>query len=426
VCGFRNKLNYPDMHLFSADEIESSGERSLPGEGRALISECYQRSVALLKENAGPYGIVASSECEKAVCRNYTSVFARDAGMAALGMTASGDPELIAAVRAGLLTLVRHQGLNGQIPNFVKPDLGEVDFWYLGCVDATLWWLIAVAFYRHSAPCGVISDEFQPGVEKALRWLMSQEHQGLFLLQQNEASDWADVMPRSGFVLYSNALWYLVKSLYRPDSAAGTKANFNEIFFPFGDVLPDERRAQVLTRHARNDARRRDLYLSFLSLSGWGDEGDVFGNILALLCGLPDASERQRMADILIRENVSEPFPVRVVLDPLDESNSWWRPYMLRHNQNLPHQYHNGGIWPFVGGFWVILLGGLGKKELAAEELFRLAVLNRVNDWQFNEWFHGKTGEAMGMPGQSWNAAMFILAFHMLQSDADFFPFPGL
>ena len=46
------------------------------------------------------------------------------------------------------------------------------------------------------------------------------EHQRFFLLQQNEATDWADIMPRSGFVLYSNALWYLVKRLYALPKAA--------------------------------------------------------------------------------------------------------------------------------------------------------------------------------------------------------------
>ena len=37
-----------------------------------------------------------------------------------------------------------------------------------------------------------------------LNGCLAQEHQRFFLLQQNEASDWADIMPRSGFVLYTN------------------------------------------------------------------------------------------------------------------------------------------------------------------------------------------------------------------------------
>ena len=102
--------------------------------------------------------------------------------------------------------------------------------------------------------------------------------------------------------------------------------------------------------------------------------------------------------------------PIRVVGAPIEPEHPLWRRYMERHAQNLPFQYHNGGIWPFVGGFWVLLLARQGRPEEARAELARLADLNRINGWEFNEWFHGRTGAPMGMPGQSWNAALFLLA----------------
>ena len=43
-----------------------------------------------------------------------------------------------------------------------------------------------------------------------------------------------------------------------------------------------------------------------------------------------------------------------------------------------------------------------------------MARANQVNDWEFNEWFQGQTGRPLGMPGQSWNAAMYLLAFRAL------------
>jgi glycogen debranching enzyme len=381
-----------------------------------IIEECYRRSVLLLKENARPYGLTASRECEKALCRNYSSLFARDAAISAPGMIASGDPELIGVAKAGILTLAAHQAPNGQIPNYVKPDLQEVDFWYLGCIDATLWWLIAVAFYDRSRPEDGIGRQLEEGTALALQWLLSQEHQGLFLLQQNEASDWADIMPRSGFVLYSNALWHLVKTLYNVGTADLTRRNFREVFFPFGVGPSGLRRLGVLTAPVRKEARRREFYLSFLNLSGWGEEGDILGNIMSLLCGMSEGREAQDMADALLRERIHEPYPVRVVLEPIEETSCHWRPYMKRHDQNRPWQYHNGGIWPFVGAFWVMLLARLGRADLAWNELGRVAELNRINDWEFNEWVHGKTGAPMGMPGQSWNAALFLLAFHELRA----------
>ena len=56
---------------------------------------------------------------------------------------------------------------------------------------------------------------------------------GLALVQQNEASDWADIMPRSGFVLYINALWYWVKKLYRLPGAEVMRDYANQLLYPF-------------------------------------------------------------------------------------------------------------------------------------------------------------------------------------------------
>ena len=78
-------------------------------------------------------------------------------------------------------------------------------------------------------------------------------------------------------------------------------------------------------------------------------------------------------------------------------------------------QYHNGGSWPFIGGFWVLALASVGQYDQALKELEKLAHANYVNNWAFHEWFHGQSGEPSGMLGQSWNAAMFLLARYGLE-----------
>ena len=55
--------------------------------------------------------------------------------------------------------------------------------------------------------------------------------------------------------------------------------------------------------------------------------------------------------------------------------------------------------------FWAMALASLGRSPEAADALSRVARMNSVNGWAFHEWFHGRTGEPRGMPGQSWNAA---------------------
>ncbi|MFN3532615.1 MAG: amylo-alpha-1,6-glucosidase, partial [Candidatus Brocadia sp.] len=255
-----------------------------------LIWECYTRSLRLLKNNKTPAGIIACAKSKKAVDRSYASIFGRDAAICSLGMIASKDRELVHNAKTSILTLAQYQAPNGQIPKYVKPEVKEVDFWYSGCIDATLWWLIAINFYDRFFPEEQFAEQLRTATDRALNWLFCQEHQGVFLLQQNEASDWADIMPRSGFVLYSNALWYHVKKLYKISTADRTRHYFKTIFFPFDKAVPEHRRVRILMHYIRNRARRRDFYLSFVNFSFCGEEIDVFGNILSALFGLAYAS----------------------------------------------------------------------------------------------------------------------------------------
>ncbi|HEY8509840.1 MAG TPA: hypothetical protein VIL32_15865, partial [Steroidobacteraceae bacterium] len=203
-------------------------------------------------------------------------------------MALSGDPVLERGALTGLDTLACHQAPNGQIPKFVDPQRREADFWYLGCIDATLWWLIAIAFLDARGSRGRLRRRFARPIRLAIQWLLAQEHQRFFLLQQNEASDWADIMPRSGFVLYTNALWYRVKTLYGLDHLRETRENFNGLFHPFSAGIAEYRRARLLNDYVLRNSNDRSLYLSFVNFSFFGEEGDVFGNVLAVLSGVAD------------------------------------------------------------------------------------------------------------------------------------------
>lgn len=382
---------------------------------RATIDACAAASLALLRRNLSPHGILAASRTEAAQARRYTRIFGRDAAICVLAMCGSSDATLEQAAVASIDALAREQADNGQIPKYVDPEGRDADFWYLGCIDATLWWLIAVDHLRRHG--GVDATRWQAQVARAIAWLGAQEHPTFRLLQQNEASDWADIMPRSGYVLYSNALWHDVKRRYGLAEAAATAHHFNHLFDPFQRDLPEYHRARLLRHYARRGRRDPGLYLSFVNLAFAGNEGDVFGNLLAVLCGAAGESMGHRIVNTVAAARAHDPWPVRVVLHPLTRQHELWRPYMARHQQNRVHQYHNGGIWPFVGGFWVLALARLGLHELAWQQLGRLAQVNALDDWRFTEWFHGRTLAPMGMAGQSWNAATFLLARRALQGD---------
>lgn len=378
-------------------------------EAEATRSDAHRAAVELLRRNLTPTGVLAASRTPAAEARNYTRIFGRDAAICALGMLASGDGDLEQGARASLETLARHQAANGQIPKYVDPEETEPDFWYVGCIDATLWWLIAVSELSRRESDERFAAGLRGAVDGALNWLLCQEHPRLYLLQQNEASDWADIMPRSGYVLYSNALWYHVKRLYDMADADATKFHFNHLFYPFSRQRPDYRRLRLLTDYVLDGYPGSELYLSFVNLGFWGEEGDVFGNLLAILLGLADPGPAGRILEALRRETVDQPAPVRAVCWPIEPSQCGWRPYMDRHSQNRPWQYHNGGAWPFIGGFWSLALHQCGFRDEAFAALDRLIEANRRDDWAHWEWFHGRSGEAAGMRGQSWNASMYLL-----------------
>jgi hypothetical protein len=334
--------------------------------GHSRVEACRRHSIELLHRNLTPAGILAATPGPKADQRGYTAIFGRDAAVCAIGMALSGDERLQAMAAGGLRTLAEHQAPNGQIAKFVDVHRQEADFWYLGCIDSTLWWLIALVVLDTSLPRTAANRSLQRRYAKqitlAIQWLLAQEHQRFFLLQQNEASDWADIMPRSGFVLYTNALWYFVKRLFGLARGEETLRNFNGLFHPFSAGIAEYRRARLLNDYVLRGARDRDLYLSFVNFSFFGDEGDVFGNLLAVLLGLADARAARRTLDALVRARVHEPYPVRAVTRPIRRTSSLWRPYMARHRQNFVWQYHNGGIWPMLGGFWVTACqAGAGK-----------------------------------------------------------------
>ena len=103
-----------------------------------------------------------------------------------------------------------------------------------------------------------------------------------------------------------------------------------------------------------------------MNFSFFGEEGDVFGNVLAVLCGALERERSRRTLDALLASGVHEPYPVRAVVQPIRRQSALWRPYMARHRQNSAWQYHNGGVWPMVGGFWVAALARLRAQAARA------------------------------------------------------------
>ncbi|MBI4672001.1 MAG: glycogen debranching protein, partial [Chloroflexi bacterium] len=163
----------------------------------------------------------------------------------------------------------------------------------------------------------------------------------------------------------------------------------------------------------------RPFYLPWVAFREYGDWCDALGNALAILTGI---AGKHRSAHILRYMNdvgMAEPYPTKAIYPPIFPGESNWRDYYRSRNLNLPHQYHNGGIWPMVGGFHIAALVRQGWYDEAECLLDLLAQANRrghAHEWEFNEWLHGETGRPMGYTLQAWSAAMFLYAEHALRT----------
>ncbi len=385
-----------------------------------IVDQCYEKSVELLKKNSTASGILACSPSKVAEERNYLSIFGRDASICSLGMLMSGEKELIKSSKNSLETLAKYQNKNGQIPTYVKPLEQKESYWYTSSIDPTLWWLIGLKFYDEKSKDKVkLLSKYKTQVEKAISFLEARENPPFGLLEHNEAADWADIMPRSGYVLNANALWYAVKELYSLSGIKETKKNFNYIFnesskLPLKIKKENTRLARVISHVKRKKTFK--YYLSFVNFASYpkNEDIDVYGNLLAIIFGLSSKADAKRFIEFAKKEKVDEKLLVKASLKPIEKKSKLWREYMKMHNQNLPNKYHNGGIWPFVGGFWVVALYEAGLKKEAKLALEKLAETNKRGNWAFNEWFHGKSKRAMGKADQSWNAGMYVYAYKIV------------
>ena len=405
-----------------------------------LLRTGYAKALDALRRNITPYGFSACSLEDNTVTgtdENYRSVWARDGSITLINTLDIEDEDVRHAARLTLDTLLRAISPTGQIPANVRLDGLRPDYAGVGnicSIDSGLWVIIAFYnYYQRTRDQGFL-HEHMDRLQRAMNWLSAHDSNNDALLEIPEAGDWTDLFGRSYHVLYDEILWF------RANVCFGRMLEFVGDYTRAADYLRWSQtiRTRVLdvfwpsTRSADNDLRPHRVAERQTSL---GDTSyliaeitpfafnwrcDVFANVLASLMYLLDAERARHAFHFMWGVGVNQPFPVANLYPVVQAGDPDWRAYYTVNLLNLPHHYHNGGIWPFVGGMWVRFIHRLGFHDVACKELVRLAEANRLgrtNEWEFNEWIHGQTGRPMGKAYQAWSAASFIRACHELQTD---------
>jgi glycogen debranching enzyme len=404
------------------------------------VEIAHEKAIEALKKNITPIGFSACSIYDnrfQATDTNYKSIWGRDGAITVIGSLCIDDPAIRECQKNTLVTLLTHVSPDGLVPANVSVDDEIPDYSGVGgisAVDSGLWLIIAFYHYIRDTRNYKFLREWFDTLQLCMTRVSALDSNNDALLEIPEAGDWTDLFGRSYNVLYDEVLWYQANLLF---------GRLAELIGNYRMASEFIRKAQIIketilrkfwpTPTASTEGGSRSFADQQFSLGessyllaeitpfSFDWRCDVYANILAGLFNVLDI-ERARIAfRFMWGVGVNHPYPVVNLYPPVTAGDPNWRPYYTVNLLNLPHHYHNGGIWPYVGADWVRFVSRLGMKDIAQHELYKLAKVNHAginHEWEFNEWIHGQTGRPMGKSYQAWSAAGFIQAYHGLQMES--------
>jgi len=424
-------------HLIDAQEPP----HLLGDEQKAYLHIAYGKAVEGLAKNITPLGFSACSLPDnesRGTDENYHSVWARDGSIALIGSLCLGERRFRDCQKATLRTLLDHISLTGQIPTNVRIEGSAPDYSGVGgiaSIDSGIW--VVIAFYEYIRKTNDLAflRTYVSHLQRCMDWLSAHDSNNDALLEIPEAGDWTDLFGRSYNVLYDEVLWYranvcfgrLLEFLGDWDRASDylrwsrqIKNTILRSFWPSTSEAENQGRTFTFADRQKSVGDTNYLLAQVTPFSfDW--RLDAYGNILGFLFNVLDMERAKIAFRFMWGVGINEPYPLKNLYPPVQAGDPEWRNYYTVNLLNLPNHYHNGGIWPFIGAQWVRFINQLGLRDIAQQELLRVAEINQKgisHEWEFNEWAHGGTGRPMGKAYQAWSCSEFILACHELRLNA--------
>ena len=381
------------------------GFRKMDNRDGILIEQAKAAAIKVLLHNAhGPY-----RGLPRAAGWGYPEPYTRDLMISSLGILISGNKKLIKSLRKAMETLAQNQSRLGHIPSLMHDPTDR------GSSDCTPLFLMAVALFREVT--GEV-DFLEEAAKKAMLWMEYQSPTDRVIVDQLPTSDWRDEQWVLGYGLFVNTIVYTYLRLFGMHERASKLKEMMGRFTVKGDRQ---------NRHVHEGlVLRYKPYYALWSYKVYRSERfDLLGNSLAILSGIASPSRARELISWVETEcdSLRESKELAAELPPnlfpyIKPGDPDWIPRYEQFNQ--PGEYHNGGIWPFVCGFYVAALVAAKRYKLAEKKLIALTELIRPAreadvKFGFNEWYRAQDRTAQGQDWQSWSAAMYLYAAHCIE-----------
>ncbi len=382
-----------------------------------------------MRAAVSPAGFLASAAWRT----NYRRVWARDSMVCGLAAIASQEPDLIDAMGASLQTLAENCGRDGLLPSNVAADgKGPPSYGGLaGRVDAGAWFVVGACHYLTVRPNDNRRALFERTMRGCLKLYDAWELNARGLVNVPMGGCWADEYPLHGYTLTEQALrvWALrlaSTTLSDPtlevqgDSIQATVEHTFWIDATYDGA--DSYHPMAYQRLQQQDPTP-GYWMAALSPGGYQRVFDALANALVVMLKFGNTQSRNvclthgtRLSASLGDTMVPAFWPPIVAGDPLWSDLQALCAHGFRNN---PGEYHNGGLWPMVNGFWGLALVAEGKHEEAASLLRSMQEANlrrRPGDESaFFEYHVVSSDTPRGTPSCTWSAAGEILLAAALQ-----------
>lgn len=340
----------------------------------------------------------------------YPEPYTRDLMIATLGVAVTGNKLLIESQRRVLKTLAKNQSELGHIPSLVHDREDR------GASDTTPLFILATAIFRKLTG---EEDFLEDAVQKAMTWMEYQSPFDRVLVAQQPTTDWRDEQWIMGFGLYVNTIVYSYLRLMGQNRRA---KNLYESMAHF--TISSRRKPQHVPEGLR--IRHKPFFSSWSFKLYSSERLDLLGNSLAILSGLASLSRAENIihwVDIYCNEmrkngDLIMDLPPNFFPFIRPEDEDWLARYEI---YNKPGEYHNGGIWPFISGFYIAALVAARKFKQAERQMISLTRTIKTSadenlEYGFNEWHKAQDGKPMGQDWQTWSAAMYLYAVKCVET----------